>query len=304
MEIGLVDLFDGSAQRDLAYMRTFALTAEAAGFSALWLPEHLVFFEEYESAYPYPAAPSSANPEVVEVHRYGDAAATAPRVEAAQEQGLLDVLQAAAELCRHTTRLRVGSSVLLLPMRDPRLLVRELATLDLFTGGRFDMGVGVGWSAEEFAAAGVPFAERGARCESNLARVSELWGRTGGEPGVPAMPDTGRPLPRILVGGHSKAAIRRAARYAGGWYPWNLTTGDFSRHLAEVEAGLRENGRSREDFHVVAGLRFHGALAELRPMVERYLELGANGVNLSLRMTPENYGDVMHEISQALGLAV
>ncbi|GAA0972496.1 LLM class F420-dependent oxidoreductase [Acrocarpospora macrocephala] len=294
MRVGLVDLFDGSAQRDLAYLRAFARTAEEAGFSSLWLPEHLVFFEEYDSAYPYPAAPNPANPEVAEVHTYG--AGSAPRVEAAQEQGLLDVLQTAAELCRHTTRLRVGSSVLLLPLRDPRLLVRELATLDLLTGGRFDLGVGVGWSAEEYAAAGVPFAERGARFERNLAAISELWAGEG-------MPGTGRPLPRVLVGGQSRPAIRRAARYATGWYPWNLTTGDFARHLAEIEAGLREHGRSRADFHVIAGLRFHGAVADLRPAVERYLELGADSVNLSLRMTPATYPDTMREVSRALGLA-
>ncbi|WP_214103701.1 LLM class flavin-dependent oxidoreductase [Acrocarpospora catenulata] len=293
MEIGLVDLFDGSAQRDPAYMRAFALTAEEAGFSSLWLPEHLVFFEEYESAYPYPAAPNPANPEVSEVHTYGDAAASAPRVEAAVEQGLLEVLQTAAELCRHTTRLRIGSSVLLLPLRNPRLLVGELATLDLLTGGRFDLGVGVGWSAEEYAAAGVPFAERGARFERNLAAIPELWGKQ----------EIGRPLPRVLVGGHSRPAIRRAARYATGWYPWNLTTGEFAHHLAEIEAGLREHGRPREDFHIIAGLRFHGSPAELRPTVERYLELGADGVNLSLRMTPETYPETMREVSRALGLA-
>lgn len=296
VEIGLVDLFDGSEVRDLAFMADFARTAESAGIDGIWLPEHIVFFDEYDSEYPYPDAPSATDPDSKAQHN--KTVGGKAQVEVSEDQGLLDLTQVAVELCSATQRLRVGSSVLLLPLRNPRLFAREVATVSALTGGRFDLGVGVGWSAEEFAACESDFRTRGRRCEQLMHDLRVAW--AGNDPEAPAVPQV--PEPRMLVGGHSPAALRRAATVATGWYPWNLTISEFAEHLATVERQAAEAGRSRDELHVVAGFRATGTIAELPEIVGRYAEAGADGVNISLRMTPEGYAETMHQVGQTLGL--
>ncbi|QYJ03617.1 LLM class flavin-dependent oxidoreductase [Nocardioides panacisoli] len=296
VEIGLVDLFDGSATRDTEFMATFARTAERCGVDGIWLPEHVVFFDEYTSTYPYPQAPSATDPDVKEQHnKTVDGKA---RVEVADDQGLLDITQAAVELCGATTRLRIGSSVLLLPLRNPRLFAREVATVSALTGGRFDLGIGVGWSAEEFAACESEFRTRGRRCEELLHQLDAAW--SGRDPDSPPLPDVAPP--RMLVGGHSPAAIRRAATVATGWYPWNLTVSEFAEKLGSLDQQLTDAGRTRDEVHVVAGFRAVGEIADIPEIVHRYAELGADGVNISLRMTDDGYVGTMEELATTLGL--
>ncbi|MFD5826251.1 LLM class flavin-dependent oxidoreductase [Lentzea sp. NPDC060358] len=296
MEIGLVDLFDGSPERNPDFMAQLGRTAEELGFTGIWLPEHIVFFDEYTSAYPYPEAPSATDPEKVE--RHNKTVDGTARVEAAADQGLIDVLQAAAEVCAATTRLRIGSSVLLLPLRNPRLFARDLMTAVELTDGRIDLGVGVGWSAEEFAACQTDFKTRGRRCGEGIAELTRLWDDPDG-----VYPRTPAPMPRVLVGGHSPAALRRAATVATGWYPWNLTPSQFAEHHRTYREHLDAAGKDREEQHVIAGLRFTGEMAALPAVVDRYRELGADGVNISLRMQVHDYADTMKSVSDALGLA-
>jgi len=296
VEIGLVDLFDGSEERSPAFMAEFARTAERLGFTGIWLPEHQLFFDKYESAYPYPNAPSADDPDKLEAHN--KMVDGAPRVEAAPEQGLLDLLQAAAEVLAATTTLRMGSSVCLLPLRNPRVFARELMTVAELTGNRFDLGVGVGWSEEEFDACGSSFKTRGRHCEENMVALTRLWADDEG-----IYPESDWPMPRMLVGGHSPVALRRAGTVATGWYPWNLTVSQFAEHHETYLEHLLSAGRDRADQHVVVGQRFTGEYAQLPEVVGRYAELGADGMNLSLRMTTDNYAEVMTGVSEALGLA-
>lgn len=298
VQIGLVDLFDGSRKRNLDFMAEFARTAENSGFDGIWMPEHVLFFDEYDSVYPYPEAPIAADPDVKEQHnKVVDGKA---QVESAPEQGLLDMFQTATEICAATTRLRFGSSVLLLPLRNPRLLAREALTVAELTGGRFDLGVGLGWSAEEFAACESDFTVRGKRSERLINELSTAWNGDQGERSL-SLP-TGITPPRMLIGGHSKAAVRRAGTIAGGWYPWNLTPTEFEEGLASLERHLATAGRTRDDVHVIAGFRAVGEIADLSHIVARYAELGADGVNISLRMTEDNYAQIMSEVADTLGL--
>jgi alkanesulfonate monooxygenase SsuD/methylene tetrahydromethanopterin reductase-like flavin-dependent oxidoreductase (luciferase family) len=297
IEVGLVDLFDGSPERDLSFMAEFARTAERTGFDGIWMPEHILFFEEYDSVYPYPEAPLAANPDVKEQHN--KVVEGKAQVESAPDQGLLDLFQTAVEVCAATTRLRFGSSVLLLPLRNPQVMAREALTVAELTGGRFDLGVGVGWSAEEFEACECDFKTRGKRCESVMHMLTELWAE--GSSGDLRLPPGVQP-PRILVGGHSPAAVRRAGTVAGGWYPWNLTPSELEDGLRALQVHLDAAGRSRDDVHVIAGFRGVGELSDLTSIVNRYAELGVDGINVSLRMTVDNYADVMGEVAQTLGL--
>jgi alkanesulfonate monooxygenase SsuD/methylene tetrahydromethanopterin reductase-like flavin-dependent oxidoreductase (luciferase family) len=140
--IGLVQGFGSSPKYGPSYVRDFAQAAEAFGFHSVWVPEHIVFFEHYDSVYPYPPEPGSTAPTQLPVGR---------------RPGLFDPLLTCQALASHTTTLRVGTAIVLLPLRHPLLLAREISTLDHFAGGRIELGVGVGWLQEEFAALGVPF---------------------------------------------------------------------------------------------------------------------------------------------------
>ncbi len=296
VEIGLVDLFDGSPERGPEFIQAFAKTAEDRGFTGIWLPEHILFFDHYESAYPYPSAPSATNPDTAEVHN--ETVDGKPRVEASADQGLLDLFQTALHVCAATTTLRFGSSVMLLPLRNPHAIARELRMVSELTDDRLDLGVGVGWSSEEVEACESDFTTRGRRCEDMMIALPEIWADEAG-----VLPPTAHAFPRMLVGGHSRAAIRRAGQVATGWYPWNLTMPEFAEHYATYRRHLEEAGRDIEDQKVIAGLRFSGDLEALPAIVEGYVKLGADAVNVSLRTEAHSYADTMSAVSKILGLA-
>ena len=229
-EIGLVLAFDGAPGRGASYVRDVAQAAEGLGFHSIWVPEHVVFFEEYESRYPYPPSPGSTE---------------TPSLPAGERPGLYDPLFACGAIAAATTTLRVGTAVALVPLRHPLLLAREVTSLDHFTGGRFTLGVGVGWLAEEFAALNVPFAERGAIADEHLDalralmadEVASFHGTYVNFDGAVMLPMPLTPGgPPILVGGNTAAALRRVARSGDGWYAWNLTPAEFEHGLERLAA--------------------------------------------------------------------
>jgi probable F420-dependent oxidoreductase len=145
----------------------------------------------------------------------------------------------------HTSRIRVGVSVLIMPYRNPVATAKSLATLDRMSGGRLTIGVGAGWNETEFAALGVPYRERGARTNEYLRLWQACWA-----PGLVSfdgkffafaeMHVSPKPLqqphPPIWIGGFSDAALRRAARFAAVWQPTPTALAD----LVKAQAGLRE----------------------------------------------------------------
>ena len=151
-----------------------------------------------------------------------------PDVQARYPAPFYDPFVTLAWLAGQTERIELGTTVALLPYRNPLLTARMAANIDQFSRGRFVFGVGVGWSEPEFAALGVPFGQRGAITDEYLAAVKELWTgevasmdgqfvsfrdvRTGPGP-------VRRPHPPIWVGGSSSAAIRRAVRFGDAWHP-------------------------------------------------------------------------------------
>ena len=132
-----------------------ARAAEAGGFETLWTVEHVVVPSGYESAYPYDASGKMAG--------------------GAEAFDLPDPLIWLTWAAAHTERIRLATGVLVLPQRNLVVTAKELATLDHLSGGRVTLGVGAGWLAEEFAALGVPFAERGARLDEYIDVLRELW---------------------------------------------------------------------------------------------------------------------------------
>jgi probable F420-dependent oxidoreductase len=186
-----------------------------------------------------------------------DHVAPTPDVTAMYPPPFYDPFTTLAWLTGCTTRVRLGISVAILPYRHPLLTARMAATIDQFTGGRFVLGVGAGWSEPECRALGVPFRERGRITDDYLAAIIDAWtndvvtheGTTVAYQDVDTGPRPATtPHPPIWVGGDSPPAIRRAARFGDAWHPgnpplgWLRTTG---RHLPSRHASGRVRSMAR-----------------------------------------------------------
>ncbi len=183
-----------------------ARSAEAAGFESLIAVEHVVWPTAYDSTYPY--SPTGKLP--------GGPGTNIP-----------DPLLYLAHIGAVTSRIRQLTGVVILPQRKPLVLAKETATLDFMTGGRLELGIGIGWLREEFEAIGVPFPRRGPRTEEYIAAMRALWdGDDASFTGefvdfahMSCNPKPVRGRVPIHIGGHSAAAARRAGRIGDGFFP-------------------------------------------------------------------------------------
>jgi probable F420-dependent oxidoreductase len=156
---------------------------------------------------------------------------------------ILDPVASLAFLADRTRSVRLGTGVIVLPFRNPLVLAKELATVDVLSGGRLIFGIGVGYVEQEFDAIGVPFAGRGARTEEYLAAMRAVWTQPhpsyrgqvfsfGGVQGNPR--PVQRPHPPVVIGGYARAVLRRAVRDADGWYGWGLDLAATARYVATL----------------------------------------------------------------------
>jgi probable F420-dependent oxidoreductase len=186
---------------------------------------------------------------------------------AAPWTNVYDPLVAMSFAAAHTSRIRVGVSVLIMPYRNPVATAKALATLDRMSGGRLTVGVGAGWNEAEFVALGVPFRERGARTSEYLRLWQACWAPgpvsfSGkffdfAEMHVNPKP-VQQPHPPIWIGGASDAALRRAARFAAVWQPTPLSVDDLVERRAALRAACDRIGRetppsTRMSFRVEGG---------------------------------------------------
>jgi probable F420-dependent oxidoreductase len=237
--------------------------AEARGVESLWVAEHVVLFDEYQPDYPY---------------------AEDGRFPATADSGLLEPLSTLAYLAANTSTIRLGTGILLLPQRNPVYTAKEVANLDWLSGGRIDLGIGVGWQKEEFDAVNVSWPRRGRRTDEYLEVLKALWTEDpssfSGEfyelSDARMFPKpVQEPHPPIHVGGESDAALRRVARHGGGWYTFNRLPADFAAPLAELDDLLAEEGRSRADIQISVCPYLRGITPE---MVAEYREAGIDRV--------------------------
>ncbi|MBW8754954.1 MAG: TIGR03619 family F420-dependent LLM class oxidoreductase [Sphingomonadales bacterium] len=267
------------------FLQHSARAAEAAGFAHYWMPEHVVQFAEYpQSTYPYAAGSGQEMPEQSDDaplnwddDTYAMADLRAP---------LVDPVMAMAWAAAATTSIEVGSNILVLPQRDPLFLAKALASLDSFCGGRVLLGVGVGWAKEEFDALGLDFASRGRRTDEAIAALRRLWldeassyqGEHFAFEGVFSFPKPARSggVP-ILIGGESKPAMRRVARLADGWLPYNLPVAEAPAAIAELKAMTRRYGRDPEALRIIKIVYSNARLDDLK----RYRDAGVTEFNLA-----------------------
>jgi probable F420-dependent oxidoreductase len=200
--------------------------------------EHVVVPTGYTSTYPY--------------SRDG-------KMPGGEDNPIPDPLVWLAYVAGATKTIRLGTGILILPQRNPLVLAKELATLDSMSGGRLELGIGIGWLAEEFAALGVPFEGRGARTDEYVDVLRRVWrenataysGAFTEFAEVKSYPKPAQPGgPKVHIGGHTEAAARRAARIGDGFFPGRaLTTA-----LPALRAACAEIGRDPNEIEVTAGV--------------------------------------------------
>jgi probable F420-dependent oxidoreductase len=225
---------------DPAAAVSFARSAESAGFESLWTVEHTVVPAGYESTYPY--------------DRSG-------RMPGSDDAPIPDPLVWLAYLASATTTLRLATGILIQPQRNPVVLAKEVATLDHLSGGRMELGVGVGWLEEEFDAIGVPFAERGRRTDDGIAAMRALWAedRASYDGEFTSFTDCiSRPQPvrgtvPVHIGGHTEVAARRAGRLGDGFFPASGSHDKLAGLFALARETAEEAGRDPSAVEITCG---------------------------------------------------
>ena len=212
---------------------------EEAGFESAWTVEHTVVPAGYESSYPYSADGKMAN----------------GRNDIPLPDPLIWMAYAAA--C--TTKIKLGTGILILPQHSPVITAKQIATLDYMSNGRVLLGIGVGWLREEFEAIGAPFDDRGRRTDEYVAVMRELWSADSptfhGEfinfDGAICRPQPTNGTVPIIVGGHSKAAARRAGRLGNGFFP---ARGASAELIDLVKQTAEEHGRDPDAIEITTSL--------------------------------------------------
>lgn len=235
--------------------------AEEHGIESLWTVEHVVVPADYQSAYPY--SPSR-------------------RMPGPEESPIPDPLIWLTWVGAATTVLRLATGILILPQRNPPILAKELATLDVLSGGRVVLGVGVGWLREEFDALGVPWEGRGARTDEYIEALRALWrddecnfdGDFARFNRAKCFPKPVQDSIPIHVGGHTMAAARRAGRLGDGFIPGPASEEQLVTLLDTMRATAKDAGRDADAIEVTAG-----GVMDLDG-VRRFADLGVDRIAL------------------------
>lgn len=247
---------------------TMARTLERAGFDSLWVSDHIVLPETIESHYPF---------------------AEDGKATWATDTPYIEALVALALAAAATERVRLGTAVLVLPLRNPVEFAKQAASIDVASGGRLELACGAGWLAEEFAALNVPFEKRGTRLVEWMAIARACWsGRPEGRSserytlpdGVLCLPRPARPIP-LMVGGHSPIALRRAGRVGDGWLAQQaapeLDPAALGAEIAQVRAAAGDAGKDPAASRVV--LRIVESLGRPELVAERLAAFAQAGVD-------------------------
>jgi probable F420-dependent oxidoreductase len=257
VHLGLHGLGIG-AGADRGVIDAVAVGAEQHGFVTLWSGEHVVMVDQSRSRYPYSADGKIAVP------------ATADWI---------DPLIGLSFVAAATSAIGIATGVLLLAEHNPLIVAKQAATLDRLSGGRLTLGVGIGWSREEFDALGVPFEHRDARTAEYVAAMREVWSRDVASfdgdflrfDGIRVNPKPvrDRRIP-IVLGGNSNPALRRVVAWADGWYGFNLAdVSEVADRVGFIRRLCGDTGRDPRELRLAVALR-----EPRRADVPRLAELG------------------------------
>jgi probable F420-dependent oxidoreductase len=238
-----------------------ARTAESLGFESFWCAEHPFIPVKTASRFP-----SSADGVIPETYSH-----------------FVDPFVALARASGATSRIKLGTSIVLVPERHPLLLAKEVSTLDLFSGGRFLFGIGAGWLREETEIMGGDFDHRWSQTRESVLAMKELWTKPEAEfhgtyynfPAVKSYPKPAqKPHPPVLLGGGAKNVLQRVVAWGDGWLPTGAITPERVRgSRATLNALAKDAGRDP----TAISISVHGQSAD-RELIERLLDAGANRV--------------------------
>lgn len=257
------------------WVRDFSVAAETAGWDSLWAVDHMVMPHHTDSRYTLGRKPADIGDDAV--------------------SGLLspnyEMMTTLTWVAGFTERVKLGTSVAVLPIRNAVANARHLSTLDVYSGGRVLYGVGVGWLREEAEAMGMPWDRRGKRSEEHIALLRALWCAEGdlvefhGEfHELPPMDPEPRPVQRpipILIGGHSDIALERAGRIGDGWIAAQMSPERVAEHWPKVQEAAERNGRDPASLQLVTSISGRSELP-LGDLLAQYGDLGVGHVQLGL----------------------
>ncbi len=234
--------------------------AEALGFDSVWGGEHVILPTTIDSKYPYTAD---------------------GKIPALPDTPIPDPLIWLAFVAAAAPTLRLGTCILIVPQRNPLVLAKEIATLDRLSGGRVELGIGVGWMREEFDSLGVPWDRRGARNDEYIAAMQALWAGPHAEfhgEFVDFPPATCSPRPvqkkiPIHVGGDTPVALRRAVRIADGYFPGEGDAARLTTLIGELHATAKKHGRDPKEIEINA---IFAGFADPAGSAERFGEIGVD----------------------------
>jgi probable F420-dependent oxidoreductase len=290
-KVGVVAPVADGVTADPEWMVAFTGHLERCGFESIVVVEHSVLATRYDSVYPYDSS---------------------GRVGLAADCPIPDPLDLLAFLAGHTSTLGLATGVLVLPNHHPVVLAKRVATVDALSGGRLRLCVGVGWLKEEVEACGAQFDSRGRRADEQLAVLRTLWGdRPHGAShhgeffrfdNVMCYPKpiAGEHLP-IHIGGHSRAAARRAGRLADGFQPLGVTGPELAALIALMRDEASSEGRDPAGLEVSLG---HSVTKIDADRAGSLLDQGADRIVLSMPPTGdiEEAKDILSACAQRLSL--
>jgi probable F420-dependent oxidoreductase len=266
---------------DVGFM---ARRAEELGFESFWCAEHPFIPVKSQSRFP-----GSADGVIPESYSH-----------------FVDPFVALARASGATTRIKLGTGIVLVPERHPLLLAKEVSTLDLFSGGRFSFGIGAGWLREETELMGGDFDHRWSQVRESVLAMKELWTKPEAEfhgkyynfPPVRSYPKPAqKPHPPVILGGAAKNVLQRIVAWGDGWLPNRITPDGLRESRATLDRLAKEAGRDPSKITISV----HGQPPD-RDLVRRFLDAGATRVIIRPEpvMTEAEMGTQLERIADAV----
>ena len=237
MKIGLIPANIGAPNGEM--MIGMAKLAEQVGFESIWTFEHVIIPVDYASKYPYSAD---------------------GKMGVDPDANFVDPLIALTAIAAQTTTIRLGTGVNILSQANPLYVAKQAASLDFVSGGRFELGVGIGWLREEFEACGTPFERRGARFDDYVQAMRKVWTGDVVEHESEFLHWTGfksNPTPvqdpfPVVIGGTKGKAFERVARYGNGWFAPTGSPKQLAPLMAQLDEACAKEGRATSEIEVTS----------------------------------------------------
>jgi len=272
MKLGFIPPMEKSLITSGEWVGQLVEVLESCEVESVWGVEHVIVAEDYEPLYPYsddgqmPAPPS------------GNLAMPDP----------LEWLSFVAAL---STRLRLGTGVMVASQHSAAILAKRVATLDALSGGRLMLGVGIGWQKEEYAAIGVPYRDRGRRLDDCIEAMRVLWAEgpstyQGKHVQFERVHSDVKPAQKggvpILIGGSTDHAARRAGRLGNGWYPYVISPEDMALRVKTLRKTAQDHGRNPDEIELTLWPGSYDASRSFDPdFVKQYTNQGVSRLMLS-----------------------